>query len=363
MHVVEIDALKDPRWDSFVSVHPDALVYHHSAWLQALLAEYSQAALSLASVDPSGNVTGVFPLLYTRGLPLRRGSQAAGRRLASLPRTPLAGPLASDDQSLATLVAAAAERVRSETDLELQIRVRGPSLDGIFDGMVRVPWWPSYVVQLPDSTEEIRFGNSRNHERVKWSIGKAKRFDVRVRLADDESDLRTWYQLYLATMRSHALPPRPYRFFAAQWTHLRPRGLMELVLAERRERNETRVLAGSIFLRFGKTVFYAFNGRDRESLVLRPNDVIMWHAIHDACRDGYRWCDLGEVADGHPGLTRFKQKWGARPVETYRYYYPASRQPDKMLRGGPPPPLVAAVWRRLPLHATAFIGERLFRYF
>ena len=36
MRVVEVDPQTDPRWEAFVAAHPDGLVYHHPAWLQAL---------------------------------------------------------------------------------------------------------------------------------------------------------------------------------------------------------------------------------------------------------------------------------------------------------------------------------------
>src|SRR5262249_56274015 len=106
--------------------------------------------------------------------------------------------------------------------------------------------------------------------------------------AETERDLRAWYGLYVDTMRWHVVPPRPYRFFEVAWQLLRPRGLLRLLLAEQHEARQSRLLAGSIFLMFGQTVFYAFNGRRREDLSLEPNDAIQWQAIHDAFRRGFR---------------------------------------------------------------------------
>ena len=42
MRIVEIDFESDPRWDEFVTGHPDGLVYHHSQWLSALWHECGQ---------------------------------------------------------------------------------------------------------------------------------------------------------------------------------------------------------------------------------------------------------------------------------------------------------------------------------
>src|SRR4051794_40235458 len=93
-HVVRVDPLTDSRWDSYISAHPQALVYHHSGWLHCLMQESRQRPFGLAVEDADRSLRGVLPLVATRGLPLPGARAIAGRRLSSLPRTPLAGPLA-----------------------------------------------------------------------------------------------------------------------------------------------------------------------------------------------------------------------------------------------------------------------------
>jgi lipid II:glycine glycyltransferase (peptidoglycan interpeptide bridge formation enzyme) len=139
---------------------------------------------------------------------------------------------------------------------------------------------------------------------------------------------------------------------------------MQLLLAEQHEGGRTRLLAGSVFLRFGHTVFYAFNGRRRESLSLRPNDAILWQAIHDACRDGVRHFDFGEADERNPGLAAFKSKWGTEMRWLYHYYFPAPQDlqtgfatSDSFLYK-----LASAAWGRLPLRATALLGDRIYSY-
>src|SRR5262249_49914574 len=146
---------------------------------------------------------------------------------------------------------------------------------------------------------------------------KAARLGVRVRPAETERELRGWYELYLDTMRWFVVPPRPYRFFELAWEHLRPQGLLRLLFAGRTEGGTATLGGGSLFLMFGQTVFYAFNGRRREELALRPNDALQWQAIHDACTAGFRRYDLGEVTHDRRGLADFKGKWGAEPRHLY----------------------------------------------
>jgi hypothetical protein len=344
-----------------VTSHPQGSVFHHSAWLRVLEAEYGQPPLGIACESPTGDLVGVLPLMLTRGLPLRRQGHLGGRRLSSLPRTPTAGPLAADPRAAGALVRAAIDRVLALGDARLQLKVQGPSAEGL-TGLVGMPWRPSYALNLPRSRAEIRFGNARNHARIKWAVNKAAKSNVRVRPAQTERDLRNWYQLYLLTMRSHAVPPRSLRLFQAIWSALRPLGFMELALAERVEGNDRTLVAGSVFLKFAGTVFYAFNGSRREDLSLRPNDLIMWHAIHEAAEEGYRRFDLGEVDPTNVTLADFKKKWGTSETWLHRYYYPTAGTSVRSSIDGYPLTIARAVWRHLPLAGTAMLGDRIYSY-
>jgi CelD/BcsL family acetyltransferase involved in cellulose biosynthesis len=351
--VIEVDPARDPRWDALLAAEPQALVYHHPAWLQALQAEYREAPLNLACEDDRGNLVGVLPLLRTSGL-------LTGSRLQSLPRTTAAGPVASTAEATALLLQAAVTRARALPGTRLRLQVASNTLDASVEGLTRVAWSESYSVALPARPEDLRFGNSRNHGAIKRGVNKAARSGVRVRAAESEAELRAWYRLYLETMRWHAVPPRPYRFFLALWELLRPPGLMRLLVAEL----EGRLLAGSVLLMFGQTVFYAFNGRALADLSLRPNDALHWRALHDACAEGYRRYDFGEVPVGNEGLARFKRKWATDTAPLYRYYYPPPEKQERVdavgdSRGGQ---LARAAWQRLPLRATAHLGDALWRY-
>jgi lipid II:glycine glycyltransferase (peptidoglycan interpeptide bridge formation enzyme) len=139
---------------------------------------------------------------------------------------------------------------------------------------------------------------------------------------------------------------------------------MRLLIAEQYQAGQSRLLAGSIFLMFGQTVFYAFNGRRREDLSLRPNDVIQWRAIQDACRDGFRRYDFGEVGENQHGLAEFKSKWGAERRQLTRYCYPAPHdlQMGILNSGSRARELLNVAWRRLPLKATTLFGNWIYKY-
>jgi Acetyltransferase (GNAT) domain len=355
--IIAVDPQTDPRWEAFVAAHPDGLIYHHPRWLQVIEKAYGGKLIAFACENADGQLRGVLPLFHTRGL-------LTGYRVSSLPHTPVAGPLALDDESTAALAGEAVKWVQAKRGARLQLKVAQAGLDKLVDNVVGLPWEETYALELPTRPQDLHFGNSRNHARIKWAINKAAKLGVQVRDAATEGELCSWYKLYLDTMRSHAVPPRPYRFFKVAWELLSPHGEIRLLLAEQHQGGQSKLLAGSIFLMFGHTVVYAFNGRRREALSLRPNDVIQWQAIRDACKDGFRHYDFGEVEESNQGLAEFKGKWGAEPRRLYRYYCPA---PHELETGILQPNSVArqcanALWRRLPLKATAVLGDWLYSH-
>src|SRR5260370_18374936 len=161
-------------------------------------------------------------------------------------------------------------------------------------------------------------------------------------------------------MRRNVVPPRPYRFFELLSNSMHPAGLMQLLLAEQLGGTEKKLLAGSIFLMFGQTVSYTFNGARREDFSLRPNDAILSFAIQKACDAGFRRFDFGEVPDGHARLTEFKSKWGSEPTQLSRYYYPASSESGSEQSYGYIYHLAETVWQRLPLKTTAILGDWIY---
>jgi CelD/BcsL family acetyltransferase involved in cellulose biosynthesis len=358
---LRIEALDptDARWDAYVEAHPDGLVYHRAGWLRSLAREYPRnPVLALAALS-ADEIRGVLPLQETRGLPIGP-REVVGRRLASLPRTPAAGPLASDKATADALLAAAFERAQA-TGGRLQVKLCDPTGVTPPPGGAVHPWRVSFAIDLPEREQDVRFGNSRNHGRIRWSVNKAHKSGMRVVEATTPEDVRRWYPLYLEALRFNVVPPRSLRFFLAVWEELAPSGAASLLLARDAA---GRDVAGAMVLASGSTAFYAFNGVRRSAFSLRPNDLIQWEAIHRAVRSGHRVYDLGEVVEGDGSLADFKRKWGAEGHRMYRLYHPApAHAPDTgASQPGGAHELAHRAYRRLPLRATALVGDGLYRF-
>jgi hypothetical protein len=66
LRIFELDFRSDPRWERFVSAHPDALIYHHPGWLSALENEYGEKCISLACSDENRQLSAILPSFIPR---------------------------------------------------------------------------------------------------------------------------------------------------------------------------------------------------------------------------------------------------------------------------------------------------------
>ena len=218
--------------------------------------EYGQRCRALACQGSDGRFEAILPLLPTRGISLRVSKHSLGRRLSSLPRTPLAGPLATSDAAMRAVLQAAIQLVQSDQHLQLEIKSTTPGLDILVPALRCVRWRDTFVRGLPknevvegeirsqqtrrerscspcDACHSFRFGAAREHHQIRWATNKAQRDGISIRFVEDEGELRKWYPLYLRVMRRNVVPPRPFRFFRQLWQQLGPLGQIAFVLADR----------------------------------------------------------------------------------------------------------------------------------
>jgi hypothetical protein len=355
-----LESLEETGWDNFVSSHPDGKIYHTSNWIKALENESGTKNVNLVCLDEEDKIEGIFPLLYTRGFPFGAGGLPGSKRLSSLPRTPLAGPLAYEDEIYNALIDKAVELVKEDKDIKLQIKSLGESLTYSGEKFTSVAWRETYIYEIPPSGEEIRFGNSRNHSAIKRAVNKAERSGLTIRTVTSPKELRQWYLMYLETMAFHMTPARSFSFFKDLWEKLAPQNLMRVDLAVL---NDKEILSGSIFFSFNDTVIYGFNGSKRDLFDFRPNDLLHWNAIHTAQKEGFKYYDMGEVQAEQEGLAAYKSKWCNLKRMIYHYYYPLEPENiEASIDTAPSGKMKKTIWKKIPLPLTEVMGRFIYRY-
>lgn len=335
-------ALDDPRWRRFVASSPDATPFHDPAWALLLAQTYGYRGFALAMVDGHGRWAGGLPFLEVRSLTRRR-------RWISLPFTDQCPPLALDASAHRELQSGLAGALASLRAPPVQLR-----------GAIGAEGWHVeadaviHELELDPDVDRVRAGFSQS--RVVRNIRRAEREGVMVRRGTSHADLEAFYALHTRTRQRQGAPVQPRRFFELMWSRLVVPGLAHVLLADAGGRG---AIAGALFLIGGGTTIYKFGASDVESWPLRPNHLIFWSAIQQACGRGDRRFDFGRSDLGNHGLRSFKTGWGAqeRPL---RY---STLQPDA-LAGAPDlaARAIAVAIRRGPEWVCRGAGEAFYRF-
>jgi CelD/BcsL family acetyltransferase involved in cellulose biosynthesis len=287
-------ALDDPRWTSFVDLCDVATPFHHPAWAELLASSYGYRPFVLAVGEDRGPLVAGAPFLEVRGLSRRR-------RWISLPFTDSCAPLADGDDARRRFTAALAAQAERPGTPEIEVR------DAVDAGEWQAEAGAvAHVLEIADGLDATRARFSRS--RVVRNINRAEREGVVVRRAANVDDLGAFYALHTRTRRRQGVPVQPRRFFELIWSRMCERGLGSILLADAGGRT---AVAGALFLSSGGTTIYKFGASDPEGWSHRPNHLIFWTAIQEACARGDRRFDFGRTDLGNESLRSFKSGWGA----------------------------------------------------
>jgi len=338
--------LADPRWTDFVAAHSAATPFHHPNWTRLVADCYRYRTFALAVCDAAGAIQAGLPVVEVRHL---RG----GSRWVSLPYTDSCPPLVSTRDQEEQLVAAL--RWSSRAAGVRRVEVRAP----VAGDSAASPHGLHHVIALNDDPAKVYAGFHRSQ--VQRNIKRAEREGLTVRLGSSPKDLLdTFYGLHLRTRRRQGVPVQPRRFFRLLWDYTIATGLGSVLIVE----SAGQPIAAAVFLTWNGTVIYKFAASDENSWSLRPNHLLIWHAIRTACEQGHRWFDFGRTDIGHEGLRNFKLSWGAVEEPLCYVSLGATPEPAPSSPGseGTATRVLGTVIRRSPPLLCRAVGEVLYRY-
>ena len=322
----------DARWSERVASDPDALPFHHPAWMSLLAEVYGYRPFLIGAGDGDGGLAGGLPAMEVRD-PFGR------RRWIALPFTDHCPPLGDMPAELLD----DARRRAGIARFELHAELPGAFATG---GAVR------HV--LPLATDADAVLRTFHRSQVQRNIRKAERSGVTVRRACSAADLTdVFYRLHLATRRRLGVPVQPKRFFARLWDRMIAPGLGFVLIAEA----GGAPVAGAVFLEHGETVIYKYGASDAGAWGLRPNHAIFWAAIRASCAAGRRSFDFGRTDLADESLRAFKAHWGTEEV-ALPYATLADRPPGRAHGGRALAPLI----RHSPPWACRALGELLYKH-
>jgi serine/alanine adding enzyme len=331
----------DATWDQYVIGHPQASGYHLMAWRRVIEGVFGHRTFYLTAKDAQGQIHGVLPLVFL-------SSRLFGRFLVSLPFVNYGGVLADDAASQQVLLERAVELAKKLTAGHIELRHEGPS------GLQ----WPNKqhkVSMRLDLPEEFGVLSKQFPVKLRSQIRRAEKEGMTFRIGREEI-LEDFYIVFSRNMRDLGTPIYGRSFFTEILRTFPKNSRIGAVYLKNRP-----VAAGFLY-GFRKVLEIPWASSDRRYNRLAPNMLLYSSVLKNACQEGFRVFDFGRSTPGS-GTYRFKEQWGARPVQLYWHYW--------LSNGGPLPDLSPSnekfrwaifLWQRLPLGVSRRLGPSIVRF-
>lgn len=327
-------------WDAYVASHPEASLYHLSAWGRLIRELFRHEGYYWCAFDGDRPV-GVLPLTRLR-------SRLFGDYLVSLPYVNYGGALAASPAIEARLMRAAAETAARIGVSHIEFR----------DAVKRDGPWAKRVdkvvmeLGLPDTSE------------VLWkTIGSKVRAQVRRPLKETGVEivtggaelLRPFYAVFSRNMRDLGTPVYPRALFE-RITVAFPQHVSIVLVRYRRE-----PAAAGFLLRYRDRMEIPWASSLQQYNRLGVNMLMYWHALQTAIAAGCRTFDFGR-SSVDSGTYRFKKQWGAQPRQLHWHYWLADgRAMPNLTPNNPKYQLAIRAWQRLPMPVANLLGPHIVR--
>lgn len=323
-------------WDGFVLRSEGSTPAQTVPWL-TVTAETYRVPLRAWLAEDAGTVRGILPLFEKRGF-------GAAPVLFSAP----GGLLATDEDAARCLLETAAGVLAAGRLAYVELRdqqVRWPGLETTTEHC-------THVLPLEGDVD----GQWRAFDaKLRNQIRKAQRAGFAVRWGHEQ--LGAFCRVMLENMRDLGTPMRGEAYFRRVLDAL---GDAAAVLVIARDGEPV----GAMFLAVHRGIAWDIWASSlRREFAHCPNQMLYWEALQEAMRRGLRAFDFGR-SQWDTGTFRFKEQWGARPVQLYYQYvmHGGAHIPtfaDQQRRLG----LAAQLWKRLPLPLARVLGDPIRRRF
>ncbi len=327
------DDLSD-AWDVYVRNQPSASIYHHSKWRGVISRCFQHDSHYLCARDESSHIVGILPLI-------RLKSRLFGDLMVSMPYFNYGGVVA-DHPDVASQLIESANALGSSLHIE-HIEYRDTqSRDGLPVRTDKV----NMILELPDTVEQLwqQLGS-----KLRAQIKRAQREKPQVAcggidLVDD------FYTVFARNMRDLGTPVYSKRFFLDIMRTFPEQCRVIVVYLEQRP-----VAVG--FLIANKDILdIPWASTIREFNRYSVNMCLYWEVLKYAIEHNFHSFDFGR-STVDAGTYRFKKQWGAKPRQLYWHYWLRDGGEIPVINPhNPRYKLVIAIWQRLPLQLTKWLG-------
>lgn len=336
-------------WDRFVLGHPNGTPFHLSGWLQCIHKTYHYKPLLYVSLKQTNghetHIDGVFPFFHVKSL-------LTGSRLVSIPFSDYGGPLFDEGSKGYVLLSNLIQNFNGKYRY-LEIRSHLKS---------NPPLIPHYnfirhTLSLNSQPEMVK--RNFNKRTTLYSIRKAENEGITIREDGTPKCIKIFQDLNTLTRKKHGLPPQPLMFIQNIYNYLILNKYASMLLAV----SGSRVIAAGLFLKFRDTTYYKYNASDPDfTHQTKSNHLLAWHAIKKACEEGFRYFDFGRTAVSNHGLSKYKENWGAQPMDLPYHFFPDIHGATSVDENALVYRMFNMFCKKLPTILLRQLGEKLYKH-
>ncbi|HEX8948352.1 MAG TPA: FemAB family XrtA/PEP-CTERM system-associated protein [Dissulfurispiraceae bacterium] len=323
------------RWDKYVMAS-DSSAYHQVGWKNIIEKRFGNKAFYLLSENEQKEIDGILPLIQLK-------SVLFGNFMVSLPYFNYGGICAETEGIGRLLLDEAVHIARREGAEHIELRHMHQ-----INGNLRVKTAKvSMRLELPGDAADLMVSFT---SKLRSQIRRPEKEGMYARIGREE-ELDSFYTAFSMNMRDLGTPVYSKEFFRS-------------ILRE--FPSTTRIC--TIYTGFGRPAASGFLVGFKERLEIpwasslrsynrySPNMLLYWSALKFACENGYRIFDFGRSTPSE-GAYRFKEQWGAKPVQLYWHYW--LKDEGSLPELNPKNPrfrIAIIIWKRLPVGLTRLIG-------
>ena len=336
MQVKMLDIYGDcDKWDGYVKNHPDATVYHMSAWGRAVSKSMGHKCYYIY-VEENDEICALVPLIHIK-------SVLFGNSLISVAFATGGGPIFDNQQALA-LLDEECRNLSHNLDVDfLECR----NVDEVHDD------WPSKKEMYSIFRKTLSSDNEENMlaipRKQRAMVRKGIKFGLRA-VVDDLPD--RLFSMYSESLRNLGSPVFPKKLFYNLKQEYGEN--CEIVTIET---EQGKAISSVMTFYFRDEVVPYYGGGTYEARGLAANDFMYWSLMERAVRVRHcRIFDFGRSKNG-TGAFSFKKNWGfeAKPLNYEFILKNGGNMPD-INPLNPKYQLMIKVWKKLPLSVANFIG-------
>jgi serine/alanine adding enzyme len=326
-------------WDKYVMSSNIAVCYHLTAWKDIIEASFGHKTYYLLAEDMHNEIKGILPLVQLKSI-------LFGNFMVSLPYFNYGGICADNDEIDRQLLKKAADIAAEKHAGHIEFRHTRQTGGGLPVKTAKV----CMHLSLPDTPDELW---KSFPSKLRSQIRKPSKEALYVKIGKME-ELDGFYDVFAVNMRDLGTPVYSKEFFRNILRVFHDSSWICTVFAK-----DGQPVASGFLLGFKERLEIPWASSLRSFNHVSPNMLLYWHALKFACEMGYRSFDFGRSTPGE-GTYRFKEQWGAKPVQLYWHYWLQNGGPAPELNPKNPKYQVAIkIWQRLPVSLTKLIGPAI----